>query len=61
MPGWIIVIVAIWVVIAAVAVGALRERRRGLRGAPDPEYTQARAEEDMRMHGRGQQGSMGGF
>lgn len=61
MPTWTIVL--IWVVIAAIAViavGAWRERRRGVTGAADPAETQARAEAEMRMHNRAQQGYLNG-
>lgn len=59
MPTWAIVL--LWAVVAAVAIGALLERRRGHRGAPDPTYDQGRGEAEMRLHNRGHQGGTGGL
>ena len=53
MPTWVIVL--IWVVAAVLVVGAVVERRRGVRGArPDERYDGKRDDFESRARVRGQ-------
>ncbi|HSE09681.1 MAG TPA: hypothetical protein VLB29_13530 [Nocardioidaceae bacterium] len=58
MPTWIII--AFWVVVAVVAVGAYLERRRGHRYQPMEPGSPDQGEFETRAHGRGLQGHSGG-
>jgi hypothetical protein len=59
MPAWALVL--IWVVVAAVALGAYLERRRGRRrsdSAIEPPTSSERAEFETRANLRGQDGPL---